>query len=196
MDLYWLRDMILRTLRSPQEAARELLAMNLPQEARFLALAAVMAISAVLGVLAEVLFAFVTKIDLGAVSTPVPMAFLQGGVMLYSAFAMSFFGRQFGGSGSFQDALVLVVWIETILIVGQVVQILIMVFFPLISVVGTLVLFGLMFWLLIQFTAALHRFDNIFMVGAGVLAVFFGSAMVAGALMLSLGIAPPIAISQ
>lgn len=196
MDSFWLREMILRTLRDPRGAAQALLTLNLPREARFIALGVVMALSASFGMLAEILFSFVTKVDLGPVTTPVPMAMVQGALMLYGAFAMSFFGRQFGGTGRFDDALLLVVWIEFMLIAGQVLQLLIMVFFPMVSVLGTLVLFGLMFWLLIQFTAVLHGFTNMTMVGAGVLAVFFGSAMVLGALMLSLGIVPPMVITQ
>lgn len=191
-----LRDLVERTLRRPREAALALIALNPPLEARLLGLGIVMAASAALGTAAELLFSFVTKLDLGAPTAPVPMAFLQGALMLYAAKVMSSLGRFFGGTGSFRDALLLVVWIEFVLVLGQLLELLIMVFFPLVSLIGTLGLLGLMFWLLIQFTAALHGFTDLMKVGAGVIAVFFGSAMLFAVGMLAFGITPPVVMMQ
>lgn len=191
MTLHGFLQLVLLTLREPRAAAKQVIALLPTTEVRLLALGAVMASSSALGVAGEMLFSFVTKIDLGKTDSPLPMALVQGALILYAAGAMTVFGRQFGGKGSFGAALSLVLWIEAMLIAGQILQIVVMVFFPLISVLGTLALFGLMFWLLIQFTGALHDFDNLMTVGAGVVAVFFGSAMVLGAVMLSLGIVPP-----
>ncbi|RBP95489.1 hypothetical protein DFO80_10225 [Rhodobacter sp. 140A] len=190
MERPMLTTLVLRSLQAPREVARFLIALDLPMSARFTALGAVMALSAALGTAAELLFSFVTKVDLGPPTNPLPMALVQGALMLYAAGAMAFFGRQFGGTGRFADALILVVWIEFLLILGQMVQILVMVFFPLVSVLGTLALIGLLFWLLTQFTAALHGFDTLFKVAFGVIAVFFGSAMLFGMLLLSFGIVP------
>ncbi|MGD9919622.1 MAG: YIP1 family protein [Paenirhodobacter sp.] len=189
-------DLVWRSLREPRSVARWLIATAPSREARLLGLLIVMALSATFGLLAEMLFSFVTKIDLGDLGSPFAMAALQGAIILYTAFAMTVFGRQFGGKGRFEDALLLAVWIEFVLIVGQGAQILIMVFFPLVSTLGTLALFALMFWLLVQFTAALHGFTNIPAVWGGVIAVFFGSALVLGAVMLSLGITPPFVVAQ
>ncbi|MDD8022459.1 MAG: YIP1 family protein [Paracoccaceae bacterium] len=185
----FLRDLLIRTLRDPRGAAAQILAMGLPMQARWLALGAVIALSALLGTLAEIMFSFVTKIDLGP-SSPVPMALAQGALLLYGAFAMSFVGRWFGGQGRFADALLLLVWMEFVLILGQVVQVLMMVFFPLSAVVASALLLGMMFWLLVQFTAALHGFERLSTVSAGVIVTFFASALVSGVILLSLGIVP------
>jgi len=48
----------------------------------------------------------------------------------------------------------------------------------------------LLFWLLVQFTAALHGFEGFFKVAFGVIVTFLGSAMIAGMLMVSLGFVP------
>jgi hypothetical protein len=51
-----------------------------------------------------------------------------------------------------------------------------------------------MFWLLVQFTAALHGFERLSTVSAGVIVTFFASALLAGVILLSLGIVPvPVA---
>lgn len=189
----FLRDLVIRTLRDPRGAAAQILAMGLPMQARWLALGAVIALSAVLGSLAEIMFAFVTKIELGE-GSPLPMAVAQGALLIYGAFAMTVVGRWCGGQGRFADALLLLVWMEFVLILGQVVQVLMMVFFPLSAVVASALLLGLMFWLLVQFTAALHGFERLSTVSAGVIVTFFASALLAGVILLSLGIVPvPVA---
>lgn len=188
------KELLIETFRAPKDLARRLIAMNLPLQARLIALGAVVAASAALGTLAEILFAFITKIDLGAVGSPLPMAVVQGVLILYGAFAMVLVGGWFGGRGRYADALLLMVWIEFVLMVAQIAQVLIMVFFPLTSVVVSLAVVGLLFWLLVQFTAALHGFTEMVPVAFGVIATFFVSALIAGVLLVSLGIVPvPVA---
>ena len=185
-----LRQMVLRTFREPRVVARELIALKLPQQARVLALAIVIVVSAALGSMAEILFAFVTDLDMGAPTSPVPMALAQAALILYGATAMTVLGRNFGGRGRFYDALLLLTWMEFVLIVAQVVQVLVMVFFPVTSVLATVAMMVLLFWLLVQFTAALHGFENIAKVAFGVIVAFLASAMVAGMLLVYLGLVP------
>ncbi|MCE5972310.1 YIP1 family protein [Sinirhodobacter sp. WL0062] len=185
-----LRQMVVRTFREPRVVARELIALNLPPRARLLALAIVIVVSAALGSFAEILFAFVTDQDMGEPASPVPMAIAQGALILYGATAMTVLGRNFGGRGRFYDALLLLTWMEFVLIVAQVVQVLVMVFFPITSVIAMMAMMVLLFWLLVQFTAALHGFENLFKVAFGVIVTFLGSAMIAGMLMVSLGFVP------
>ncbi|MFT3687457.1 YIP1 family protein [Paenirhodobacter sp.] len=190
MDAAFLRALMIGSLRDPRGAARALMALDLPMAARWMAFGAVICLSAALGTAAELLFAFVTKVDIGGPTQPLPMALMQAGLILYGAWAMTFFGRFMGGQGSFPDALILVVWLEFMLIAGQCVQLLIMVFFPIISVLGTVALIGLLFWLLTQFTAALHGFSSLAKVGASVIVIFLGSGILAGTLLVSLGFVP------
>lgn len=182
--------LILRTLREPRAVAAWLLGLNLPLQARLLGLGVVMALSAALGTLGEMLFAFVTKLDIGRPTSPVPMAFVQGALVIYGAAAMSFVGQRMGGRGGFADALLLLVWMEFVLVAAQVAQVVVMVFFPVTAVIVSAAILGLMFYLLVQFTAALHGFTNLGKVTMGVLATFFGSALLAGALMVMLGVVP------
>lgn len=190
MDFTMFRSLVIGSVRAPQQVARVLMALDLPMPVRWTAFGAVIAASAALGTAAEILFSFITKVDLGSVTSPVLMAGVQGALILYGAWAMTFFGRMSGGRGQFADALLLVTWIEAVLILGQLLQLLVMVFFPIISVIGSIALVALLFWLLVQFTAALHGFDNLVKVGAAVIAVFIGSGLFAGALLVALGVVP------
>lgn len=188
MNTETIKALVWLTLRAPRQAAAMLIALNPPRQARVLALGVVVVLSAVLGTLAEIVFAFVTKVDLGPTQSPVPLAMMQGALLVYGAGMVTFMGRQLGGQGRFADALLLVAWIEFVLILGQVVQMLVMVFFPLVAVLATLALVGLMFWLLVNFVAVLHGFTNLFAVGAGVIAGFIASALLAGIVLVSLGV--------
>ncbi len=191
MTLEDLKALVWMTLRRPQEAAAALLGLGLPMQARLLALGVVVTLSAALGTAGEILFTFVTKLDLGPTQSPLPLAIIQGALLLYGAVMITFIGQRAGGRGGFADALLLLVWIEFVLILGQVVQMLVMaLMFPMVAVVLTLVLFGLMFWLLVNFIAVLHGFKNLFAVGAGVVAGFFASALLAGIVFVTLGIVP------
>lgn len=158
--------------------------------ARWLAFGAVIAVGAALGLLSEILFSLVTGMDLGPVVSPFLMAAIQGGLLLYSAAAMAFFGRQFGGRGGFDAAFALMIWIQAIMVGAQVVQALVMLLFPIVGVLMTLMLFGVLLWLITLFTAALHGFENLLLTGAAVLVVFFGSAMLIGSVLLATGLSP------
>lgn len=79
---------------------------------------------------------------------------------------------------------------EFVLIIGQAVQLVLMVLFPLSALVLTIALVGLMFWLLVRFTAALHGFTNLALVAFGVLVVFVGSALIFGVVLISIGVMP------
>ncbi|KQB17094.1 YIP1 family protein [Rhodobacter capsulatus] len=160
--------------------------------ARWLAFGAVIAVGAALGLLSEILFSLITGIDLGPAVSPFLMAAIQGALLLYSAFAMAFFGRQFGGQGRFGDAFALMVWIQAIMLGAQLVQAAVMLLFPIIGVLMTLALFGVLLWLITLFTAALHGFENLLLTGAGVLVVFFGSAMLIGSGLLATGLSPAL----
>lgn len=186
-----LRVLILRSFTQPREVASVLMALKLPSEARWTALCLVMVLSALLSLLVEALMNAVSRgAGISSVMEIVVMTALQGGLILYGAAAMTFFGRRAGGQGRFADAMVLVTWIEFILILGQLAQFVLMLVLPSLTMIGAAALVALLFYLLTQFTAALHGFTNLVMVALAVIAVFFGTAMFAGVIFVSLGLVP------
>ncbi|WP_444451510.1 YIP1 family protein [Rhodobacter capsulatus] len=174
----------------PVAAAERVTSLLDSSKARWLAFGAVIAVGAALGLLGEILFSLVTGVDLGPAASPFLMAAIQGALLLYSAFAMAFFGRQFGGQGRFGEAFALMIWIQAIMVGAQLMQVAVMLMFPIIGVLMTLVLFGVMLWLITLFTAALHGFENLMLTGIGVVVVFFGSAMLIGSGLLATGLSP------
>ncbi|KEO51889.1 YIP1 family protein [Thioclava pacifica] len=183
-----LKDWLMRSFTEPRAVARELMALNLPNETRFQAMVLVVVMSAILGTLAQMVFTVITKLDLGELTSPLMVVGLQASLLLYGAFAMSFVGQRAGGSGSYSDALLLLTWIEFVLMIGQVIQVVLMVFFPISATIMSLLLVGLMFYLLVQFTMELHGFTNPLAVAVGVILTFLGSALIAGIVLVSTGL--------
>lgn len=189
----WLADLVAETVRAPQGAARRLIALDLPAEARWMALALV----AVLALL-EMRLALMLIPELGQASalavfggtwTGVPLQFLS--LVLVSA-AIAHVGRAFGGTGSFADAMVLVAWMEFVLTLAQGVQIVALLVFPplgLIIGVAAVVLFA---WLVVQFTAALHGFTDLLKVFIGIVVSFVAFVTIVALLLTLFGIAPPL----
>jgi hypothetical protein len=183
-----LKEWLVRSFTDPKSVARDLIGLNLNANARFMAMVLVVVMTAILGTLAQLVFSFITKVDIGTVTPPLTVVGLQGALLVYGAFAMSFVGQRFGGHGKFPDALLLLTWIEFVLMVGQTIQVVLMVFFPISATIMSILLVGLMFWLMVQFTMALHGFINPFAVAVGVLLTFIGSALVAGLVLVSTGL--------
>lgn len=183
-----LKNMLARSFSDPQSVARDILALNLPMGARFLAMMIVVILTALLGTLAQIVFTQITKVDMGEITSPVAVVGLQAALILYGAAVLSFIGQRFGGTGRFSDAVVLISWIEFVLMIGQMIQVLLMVFFPISATIMSVLLIGLLFFLLVQFTMVLHGFENPFAVAVGVLLGFIGSAVVAGLVLVSTGL--------
>ena len=186
-----LLDLIRQSVLDPNGAVARLLGLGVPMQGRILGLAIVMVLSAALATLSQMALALATggQIRVSAAS-PVVLALMQGALLVYGAWAIAFFGRRMGGRGTFADALLLVVWMEFVLIVGQMVQFVLMFLFPMVGMVLTMVLLGLMGWLLVRFTAALHGFTNLALVALAVVGIFIGSALVIGIVLMSFGIFP------
>ena len=183
-----LKDWLIRSFSEPQVVARELMALRLDMQTRLLAMVLVVVMTAILGTLAQMVFVVITKLDLGELTAPVAVVGLQIALILYGSFVLSFVGQRFGGQGNFADALLLLTWIEFVLMVGQTIQVVLMVFFPISATIMSILLVGLMFWLMVQFSMALHGFTNPFAVAVGVLLTFIGSALVAGLVLVSTGL--------
>ncbi|OOY05013.1 YIP1 family protein [Thioclava sp. F28-4] len=183
-----LKEWLIRSFTDPKSVARDLIGLNLNANARLMAMVLVVVMTAILGTLAQLVFSFITKVDIGTVTPPLTVVGLQGALLVYGAFAMSFVGQRFGGHGKFPDALLLLTWIEFVLMIGQMIQVVLMVFFPISATLMSVLLVALMFYLLVQFTMVLHGFENPVATGFGVILTFLGSAMIAGIVLVSTGL--------
>jgi hypothetical protein len=168
LTLPTLAALVRETLRDPRRTARRLMALNLPPQAAWLGAAVIAALSAILthltfGVLAA------RQGQTAPLPAPLMTAAFQYAVLVATVLGVHQIGRRFGGQGRFEDALLLIVWLQFILVCVQAAQLLALVVVPpladLLSL-GGLVLF---LWLLTAFVAEVHSFASMGRVFAGII---------------------------
>lgn len=173
------------TLREPKKAARGLIAMNLPLSVRWLALSLV-AVLSTLFLLADIKLSPLSDdpMLLRMLDSPLILAAMQFLVLVGSAYLIAKIGTFFQGVGNFDDALLLVLWMQAVLCLVQLLQMLAMLTFaPLAELVGFVGLLATG-WLITNFVAELHGFKSLFLVFVGILLGAF-AAMVALSIVLA-----------
>lgn len=173
------------TVQSPREAARQILDASIPASAGWMGLILAAVISAITVHFYMGLFPVAPELGTETVPiSPFTTFTLDLGFNLLVVFLITAIGRWRGGIGRQQDALVLVVWLQMILIVPQVLQIAAIILIPpLASIIG-MVSVALYFWLISNFTAELHGFSSVLRVFFGILVTMIAIVFVIAFLML------------
>jgi hypothetical protein len=169
------------TLRDPRTGLRRILALNPPMQARWIAFL-LMAIGS--AIVTHLSIGLIPAEDrdavMGVMSSPVRTAILQGVLLLAIVQLVWWLGRMRGGTGSFPDALLSMIWLQFIMLAIQALQLVLMVISPPLAALANLAGLVVFLWLLTNFVAELHGFRSL-------IAVFGG--IVLGALLLGFGLA-------
>lgn len=150
-------DTILRLMpeavRDPRETAVSLLSLGIPREAVWLLMAAVATGEALIISVTELL----SPTDNPAIS-PLLLAPLL--FVIFTAFAISIWkvGEAFGGTGKLTEALLTVAFVQTLLLIAQVGQLILMMIAPLLGALMFLAILIWSVWLNAAFVDALHGF--------------------------------------
>lgn len=183
------------TVQSPRQGARRIMAFDLPINGRWLALILVATGSAIGTHLSIALMPPEQRdMMLTLIASPVRTALLQAGIWAVIAAAIAAGGRMRGGTGSFPDALILMVWLQFILLCVQLVQVVAGVMLPFLADLIGLAGLGLLLWLLTNFVAELHGFRSLIAVFAGLIAGAFAFVFVAAILLTMIIGSPPAGV--
>ena len=150
------------TLRDPAGAARYVMGLNLSVAQGLMALALTASVAALLTALMQ---GFLGPIDDPAIpdlfNQPMLLALSQFALMLLGAALMWRVGQAFGGKGSFAQSLSLVAWLEVVLILLQLAEVVVLLLVPLLALPLGLASVFAFFYLLTHFTAALNGFASL-----------------------------------
>ncbi len=178
------------SVERPKEGARQILNLHLSLGEAGIGLALMAVISTLFAEISNMLSPIQAEpIVAAAFATPFGLAVLQFVVMGSAAVLIRIVGRWAGGRGDLAGALVLVGWLQAILLLLQVVQLMALLVLP--AFVGPIGLFGvtLFGWLLTNFVAELHSFKSLGKVFLCILAVLLGtSLLVAIVLVFAFGV--------
>ena len=178
------------SLKRPRDGARQVIALRLPPSVGWLGLGLAAVLSTLMVHLSFAMQpADVQSFFAAAIASPLRTALLQAGFMVVAVVAVYRVGRWRGGHGSFDGALILVVWLQFLLLGLQAVQLVAYAVAPLLADLIGLATVALFFWLLTNFVAELHGFNSLGLVFVGVLATLvvmvlglaFGLALFVGA---------------
>jgi hypothetical protein len=155
--------LLMLTVRSPTQAARLLLQLQLSRAVLWQALALVTVVSVLLVAVSPG-----PMPDAGPAAGPVPMALspfayaaILGASLVILVFALHFTGGALGGTGTFAGSLTLVTWLEVLATAVRVVQTFAMLLSPALGGIVSLLGLALLFWTLINFINVLHGYENL-----------------------------------
>jgi len=173
------------TIRDPRSGARAVMAIPLSRRQRWEILLLIVVLSAALAQLSVLLTGSPGMAAGPMAATPMTLGLIQLFLLVSMAIGIWFVGAKMGGSGSLDDAIMLVSWLQFIMICLQVLQILALFILPMVSLMiglGGLILF---FWLLVIFISEMHGFKSLTAVFMGVLISIIVFAVL---LSISLGV--------
>ncbi|MHA3978657.1 Yip1 family protein [Halovulum sp. GXIMD14794] len=180
------RQLILESLVHPRTAAGRILRLGAPPPVSVCIGFLAIILATLLGVASQ----FVLPIPQEALvrslmAAPMLTAGLQALVFLAMSMLVLWIGRAFGGNGTWPGALALMAWVQAMLLVLQLAQLVTYLALP---ALGTIVSLGSVvwfFWATAAFTATLHGFRDVLKVLGGVF-ISFLAMLIAAVLLVEL----------
>lgn len=166
------------SLKDPKRAIRAVLnwRLSLVESALALTLAAVLSaglMSLVIGPLPP----GIDPVSAAMLTNPVYLAVVQLGGLAMIALFLFLLGRVAGGRGTLPEAVAMMAWLEGVLVMISVVQVLALLVFPPLGLLLVPVGMVLSLWLITNFVAELHGFPSLLLTLLGVIAAFIGAVI-------------------
>lgn len=181
-----LRGLVRLSFSEPEAGFRAVQALNLPNATRWTLVAA--------AVLAGVVLAYLLPVMAGQtdeIPSPLTATLIQAAMNLIAISLLTVVGRMFGGIGRFEDAILLVGWLQMLMVGMQAVQVVVMLLLPPLGALVLVLAIAAFFWLFSGFTCALHGFQSRLLVLVGGFGTLFALAFVLSFVMIILGIQLP-----
>ncbi len=176
-----------RALREPRAAAADIIALGVPREVVVPALFLV----AILSVLIDTAL-FAAMPEIGAPRSPFRSLVFYVAVAGAFAFVVTFVGRWFQGVGTLENALLLIVFLQAMLLPASAVQLVLAMVSPNLAVMFIFVVALFLVWIQINFVAALHGFSSLWRAAAVTVLSSFLIAFVAAPFIA----APEVSLSD
>ena len=189
-------DLVVTTIRDPEEAAHRLMGWGLPRNALYEAVIAVAALNAILLGISSLLMPQPTILPVFFTQPFIYFVVMAGGLVIY-ANLLYWAGRAMGGTGDMGDILTLVVWLQGLRALAQILVTVLSFVIPALAALLGLVVSIYALYVLIKFIKAAHRFGSI-MQSIGLLIVVSAGLIIALMMVLTLagvsvnGVAPNV----
>lgn len=121
------------------------------------------------------------------ITSPIGAFVFQYGMILVTAVVVCYGGRIFGGKAGLNDSLLAVTWLQFVMLLVQVLQVVALILVPPLGLLIFMAALILLIYLLVNFIMEIHGFKNPMAVVAGVVGAFFAIALVLSILLALLG---------
>ncbi len=183
------------SIRDPRAGARAVIGAHFPNQILWMALVAVVTASVVIGQGSLLLVAGESALNNPFLMYPLAMCGIQLVLLVVMVHATYRIGRMMGGTGSYNGALSIVVWLQFVLACLQVLQTLALLLAPPLADVLGIVGLVLFLWLFTNFVATLHGFKSLPLVFVMILVSAFALTFVLSIVLSLLGIVGPGALN-
>jgi hypothetical protein len=186
----WMRS-VWTSIVEPSDSARKVIAMDLPREALWTALALVAVLNVILIAATQILSPVHGAMQQQAFAlSPFGLAAIIGIFFVLFVFGTFYAGQMMGGSGTLAGSLAIIVWFQSISLTLEAIQLLLVLVSPMIAALYGLLSMGALIWCFMNFVNVLHDFKNL---GKALAVIFFalvGTAFIAGVILTILGLGP------
>ncbi|WP_108484114.1 Yip1 family protein [Oceaniglobus ichthyenteri] len=193
LNLSTLLPLAIETLKQPRAVTERLIALNLGRQTLWQALALVVILS--------ILLTEITGMVLLGLSgqsaeqlyflPPLQMGLFQFCLLVIMVFIIFWLGRACGGTGRFQDGLVMVIWLQFIMVCLQLVQTVLMFVLPALGGVVAMLSVVIFMWLLTHFLVAIHGFESLAKTFGMIVVASFGFAFGLSIILALIGVGVP-----
>lgn len=176
-----------QSVSDPRGGARAMLALDLPRPV----LLQFYLLLQVLSAMVKVVYFAIAPEPEGVEIPPgasISFTLFEAMVGLIAAFAAYRIGRAFGGRGTFDQALTLVIWAQFILFLVNIVQLGVLLVLPPMVDLINIAAIALFFWLMVHFVSELHDFKSPGLVFVGILLSLFALAILLSILFSAMGL--------
>lgn len=179
------------SVMEPSHAARKVLSMDFPRTWLWTGLALVAVINVIMLALLQLLSPVPVAFEQQAFSlSPFAYVAIIGVFLVLFVFATYHVGKLFGGTGTLEATLAIIVWFQSISLTLEAIQVLLVLISPAIASIFGLISLGALIWCFVNFINVLHAFENLGKAIATIILALIGTALVAGIILTILGVAP------
>ena len=179
------------TLRAPREAAREIMALGLPRNVLWTALALVAAINTLILQILISASPPETQAQFPSyfVGSPLAVYVLFAGIMVVYMHSVYWAGLALGGKGLLFDVVALLVWLQALRTIAQFAVVALTFVVPALAGLLSLVVFAVALWILLNFVTEAMGLPSIGHAMMALLLAVIGLVMGLGILLAVLGLA-------
>lgn len=182
-----LKDLAVLTVQDPAEAARQLMALQLDRGTLWTAVFLVAVLNTLLAGLNNVLMPNSTPFP-GLFDVPAVYFFFVGGGLVLTILTLFWVGRAFGGEGSMEDIMIVIVWLQFMRVLVQAAALLLLLTIPVLSILLILAAALVGIWILVHFVDQAHRFGSLSKAAGVLIAAFVGMVVGVSILLSMIGV--------